>query len=149
MSANAIHLTYKIDGSDFSSAGEASAAMKRVLRGMGVDVDTIRRCAICMYEGEINAFLHANGGRADVFIEENGVSIVIEDKGSGIEDVELAMREGYSTAAQNVRELGFGAGMGLPNMKKYSDSIKIDTEADKGTKVTMVILFPKPDEAAR
>lgn len=143
MSAKTIHLTYVIDGADFSGAGEASSAMKRVLRGIGVDMDIIRRCAICMYEGEINAVIHANGGRADVYIDESRVEIVIEDNGPGIEDLDLAMQEGYSTAAQNVRELGFGAGMGLPNMKKYSDSISIDTEAGRGTKVTMTIAFPK------
>ncbi len=134
-----IRLTYDIDGTDFSAAGEASGALKRALRQMGIDSDIIRRCAVCMYEGEINAVIHGGGGRADVFIDTERIKIVIEDSGPGIADVEAAMREGFSTASSRIRELGFGAGMGLPNMKKYSDSLTIDTAVGKGTKVTMTI----------
>jgi anti-sigma regulatory factor (Ser/Thr protein kinase) len=95
-----------------------------------------------MYEGEINMVVHADGGTADVMVEKDKVTIILEDRGPGISDMELAMQEGYSTASQDVRELGFGAGMGLPNMKKYSDSLEINSEVGKGTKVTMVIHIP-------
>lgn len=138
-----IHLTYEIDGDDFTSAGEASGEMKRALRRIGIDFETIRRCAICMYEGEINTVIHANGGRADVYVEPDRVRIVLEDHGPGIPDVDLAMQEGYSTATQDVRELGFGAGMGLPNMKRYSDKIEVETKLEVGTKVTMTIFLPE------
>lgn len=139
---DAIHLTYEINGDDFTGAGEASAAMKQVLRKLGIDADTIRRCAICMYEGEINSVIHANGGKADIYIEANTIRIELSDTGPGIENVDLAMQEGFSTASQNVRELGFGAGMGLPNMRRYSDSIEVETSVGKGTKVTMTIRLP-------
>ena len=139
----AIHLSYKVDGSDFTGAGTASAAMKRILREIGVDMDTIRRCAICMYEGEINMVIHANGGTADIYIDTEGVKMVLKDNGPGIADIDQAMQEGFSTAKEGVRDLGFGAGMGLPNMKKYSDEMIIDTEVGKGTKVTLIVRFPK------
>ena len=134
-----IHLTYDIDGTNFSAAGEASGAIKKALRQMGIQSDIIRRCAVCMYEGEINAVIHGGGGKADVYISPELIKIVIEDHGPGIEDVEAAMREGFSTASSKIRELGFGAGMGLPNMKRYSDSLEIDTAVGKGTKVTMTV----------
>ncbi len=113
--------------------------MKRALRQMRIDPDIIRRCSICMYEGEINAVIHADGGRADVYVSPDQIRIVIEDSGPGIADVEAAMREGYSTASDKIRELGFGAGMGLPNMKNCSDSLEIETVLGKGTKITMTI----------
>ena len=138
-----IHLTYEIDGDDFTSAGEASGEMKRALRRIGIDFETIRRCAICMYEGEINTVIHANGGRADIYVEPDRIRIVLEDHGPGIPDVDLAMQEGYSTATQDVRELGFGAGMGLPNMKRYSDQIEVESKLGEGTKVTMIVNLPK------
>jgi Anti-sigma regulatory factor (Ser/Thr protein kinase) len=134
-----VHLKYDIDGADFSAAGEASGAMKKALRQMGIASDIIRRCAVCMYEGEINAVIHGGGGKADVFISPERVLIVIEDYGPGIADVEAAMREGFSTASSRIRELGFGAGMGLPNMDRYSDSMEIETAVGKGTKITMTI----------
>jgi serine/threonine-protein kinase RsbT len=138
----AIHLTYEIDGDDFTGAGEASAAMKQVLKRLGIDSETIRRCAICMYEGEINTVIHADGGRADIYINADSIRIELSDTGPGIEDIGLAMQEGFSMASQNVRELGFGAGMGLPNMKRYSDNIEVDTCVGKGTKVIMTIRLP-------
>lgn len=134
-----IHLTYDIDGNNFSAAGEASGAMKKALRQMGIESDIIRRCAVCMYEGEINAVIHGGGGKAEVFINPESIKIVIDDKGPGIENIEAAMQEGFSTASNKIRELGFGAGMGLPNMKKYSDSMEVVSEVGKGTKITMVI----------
>jgi anti-sigma regulatory factor (Ser/Thr protein kinase) len=128
-----------VDGENFSSAGEASLAVKKYLRQLGYPPDVMRRVSIAMYEGEINMVIHAHGGVADVTIGEGEIKIVLEDHGPGIRDVQLAMQEGYSTAPNTIRELGFGAGMGLPNMKKYTDSMQIDTEIGVGTKVTMIV----------
>ena len=121
------------------SAGTASTDMKRVLRQLGLDSEIIRRAAIAMYEGEINMVIHAHGGVAEVAIYEDRIEMNLIDHGPGIPDVELAMSAGYSTAAENIRELGFGAGMGLPNMKKYTDEMTIETEVGKGTTVRMVV----------
>lgn len=134
-----LKLHYDVDGEDFTSAGEASTDVKRVLRRLGFDSDTMRRVAICMYEGEINLVIHGGGGVADVEVDENEIVIVLIDHGPGIPDVEQAMQEGWSTASQTVRELGFGAGMGLPNMKRYSDEIAIESTIGEGTTVTMKI----------
>lgn len=130
---------FDVDGADFSSAGEASVKVKKKLRQLGVSPDVIRKVSIAMYEGEINMVIHAEGGVADVTVTDNEVVIVLADKGPGIPDVALAMKEGYSTARDNIRALGFGAGMGLPNMKKYTDSMKIDTEVGVGTTITMTV----------
>lgn len=134
-----LKLHYDVDGEDFTSAGEASTDVKRVLRRLGFDSDTMRRVAICMYEGEINLVIHGGGGVADVEVDENEIVIVLTDHGPGIPDVDQAMQEGWSTASQTVRELGFGAGMGLPNMKRYSDEIAIESTIGEGTTVTMKI----------
>lgn len=130
---------FDVDGADFSSAGEASVLVKKKLRQLGVPPDVIRKVSIAMYEGEINMVIHAEGGTADVTVTDEEVIIVLADKGPGIPDVALAMKEGYSTARDNIRALGFGAGMGLPNMKKYTDSMKIDTEVGVGTTITMTV----------
>ena len=130
---------FDVDGADFSSAGEASVKVKKKLRQLGVSPDVIRKVSIAMYEGEINMVIHAEGGVADVTVTDNEVVIVLADKGPGIPDVALAMKEGYSTARDNIRALGFGAGMGLPNMKKYTDSMKIDTEVGVGTTITLTV----------
>lgn len=130
---------FDVDGADFSSAGEASVKVKKKLRQLGVSPDVIRKVSIAMYEGEINMVIHAEGGVADVTVTDNEVVIVLADKGPGIPDVALAMKEGYSTARDNIRALGFGAGLGLPNMKKYTDSMKIDTEVGVGTTITMTV----------
>ena len=130
---------FDVDGADFSSAGEASVKVKKKLRQLGVSPDVIRKVSIAMYEGEINMVIHAECGVADVTVTDNEVVIVLADKGPGIPDVALAMKEGYSTARDNIRALGFGAGMGLPNMKKYTDSMKIDTEVGVGTTITMTV----------
>ena len=130
---------FDVDGADFSSAGEASVKVKKKLRQLGVSPDVIRKVSIAMYEGEINMVIHAEGGVADVTVTDNEVVIVLADKGPCIPDVSLAMKEGYSTARDNIRALGFGAGMGLPNMKKYTDSMKIDTEVGVGTTITMTV----------
>ncbi len=132
-------MSFVIDGTDFTAAGEASTAVKMKLKKLGVSPDAIRRVAIAMYEAEINAVIHAGGGEADVTIDSEKIVIVISDKGKGIPDVGLAMQEGYSTAPDDVRNLGFGAGMGLPNIKKYTDKLEIETEVGKGTQLTMTI----------
>ena len=135
-----IRLHYDVPGDDFTRAGEASSAVKRKLKQLGFQPDVIRRVAIAMYEGEINMVIHAGGGEADVEILPGRVTAVLTDHGPGIPDVEQAMQEGWSTAPDNVRNLGFGAGMGLPNIKKYTDQMDIQTEVGKGTVMTMTVL---------
>ena len=130
---------YDVPGDDFTRAGEASGAVKGKLKQLGFPADVIRRVAIAMYEGEINMVIHANGGTADVEIDPDQVRITLADHGPGIPDLDLAMQEGWSTATETVRNLGFGAGMGLPNMKKYTDYMKIDTEVGVGTTITMKV----------
>jgi anti-sigma regulatory factor (Ser/Thr protein kinase) len=130
---------YEVPGDDFTQAGEASAKTKKLLRQIGFDSDCIRRVAISMYEGEINMVIHAEGGYAQVDIYHDRVEILLHDTGPGIPDVEQAMQEGYSTAPDEVRSLGFGAGMGLVNMKRYSDDMRIETEVGVGTKVYITI----------
>lgn len=124
---------------DFLGAGEASTSVKKKLRQIGYNPEAVRKVAIAMYEGEINMAIHAGGGEAEVEILPQSVTIKLIDHGPGIEDVEKAMQEGWSTAPQEVRNLGFGAGMGLPNMKKYTDTMDIETEVGKGTTITMVV----------
>ncbi len=130
---------YNVDGEDFSNAGEASSALKKSLKQMGFSPDIIRRVSIAMYEGEINMVIHADGGEITAEITGDAIRIILADKGPGIKDVELAMQEGYSTAPDEVRNLGFGAGMGLPNIKKYSDDLKIETQLGVGTTLTVLI----------
>lgn len=134
-----IILTYTVDGEDFSMAGEASSATKKTLKQLGFSPDMIRRVAIAMYEGEINMVIHAEGGEATVEISQDKIKIILADHGPGIKDIDLAMQEGYSTAPEEVRNLGFGAGMGLPNIKKYSDDLKIDSVPGVGTTLTITI----------
>ncbi len=134
-----LKLTYEIDGDNFSSAGEASANVKKKLRQLGLDNEIIRRVAIAMYEGEINMVIHADGGTAQVTVSTEKVEILLCDSGPGIADVNLAMQEGYSTAPDNIHALGFGAGMGLPNMKKYTDEMRIESTVGVGTKVYMAV----------
>ena len=132
-------LTYHFDvnGESFTSAGHASLETKKILRRIGIDPQTIRRVSIAMYEGEINMVIHAGGGVVDIYIDENQIVIVLKDTGPGIANVELAMQEGFSTAPESIRNLGFGAGMGLPNMKRYSDDMKIETKLCEGTTITL------------
>ena len=130
---------YDVDGGNFTSAGQASVQVKNNLSQLGLDPAVIRRVSIAMYEGEINMVIHADGGTADVYVEPDKITIVLEDHGPGIPDVELAMKEGYSTSTEEIRTMGFGAGMGLPNMKRYTESLEIETEVGVGTKLTMVV----------
>ena len=134
-----IVLNYQVDGDDFSMAGEASSAVKKALKQLGFSPDVIRRVAIAMYEGEINMVIHANGGEATVEISREAVRITLADHGPGIKDIDLAMQEGYSTAPEEVRNLGFGAGMGLPNIKRYSDELKIESTPGVGTTLRILI----------
>lgn len=130
---------YDVPGDDFTRAGEASGQVKKALKQLGVAPEAIRRVAIAMYEGEINMVIHANGGTADVELTGEEIRIVLADTGPGIADVALAMTEGFSTAPDNVRSLGFGAGMGLPNMKKYTDDMRVESTVGVGTTVYMTV----------
>ena len=136
-----VRLHFVVDGDNFTMAGQASVAVKKNLRQLGISPDVIRDVSIAMYEGEINMVIHAGGGVADVFVYENMIEIILSDNGPGIANVELAMQEGFSTAPDQIRSLGFGAGMGLPNMKNHTDFMEIDTALGKGTKITMRVNF--------
>jgi len=137
--ADVIALTYEISPDDFTRAGEASSDVKSKLKQVGVSPAAIRKVAIAMYEGEINMVIHAEGGKIRVEISPAEIRMILADKGPGIPNVEQAMQAGWSTAPDEVRSLGFGAGMGLPNMKKYTDEMKIETEIGVGTTITMVV----------
>lgn len=132
-----LNFHFDVDGDDFKSAGNASFMVKKNLRQLGLPPELIRRVSIAMYEGEINMVIHANGGTADVYVTENYIEIVLCDNGPGIKDINQAMQEGFSTATDNIRSLGFGAGMGLPNMKNYTDYMDIDSKLGIGTTITM------------
>jgi anti-sigma regulatory factor (Ser/Thr protein kinase) len=134
-----IKLHYDVSGVDFTRAGAASGDVKRVLKQLGVSPVTTRNVAVAMYEAEINMVIHAGGGEIDVEITEDAIRMVLQDHGPGIENVELAMKEGYSTAPDNIRSLGFGAGMGLPNIKKYSDEFRLETELGVGTTLYLTV----------
>lgn len=138
-------MTYRFDvpGNDFTQAGNASAEMKKILLRLGVSGDVIKRTAVAMYEAEINMVVHAGGGEAEIRLDPGEIVIVMTDHGPGIENLELAMQDGYSTAPELVQQLGFGAGMGLPNMKRNSDELAIETAPGKGTTVTMKIRIPE------
>ena len=128
---------YTIPGDDFTRAGEASSSVKNKLKKMGLDSNTIRKVSIAMYEGEINMVIHADGGTITIEISSEKIRMILADTGPGIADIDKAMENGYSTAPEEVRSLGFGAGMGLPNMKKYTDYMNIDSTVGVGTTVTM------------
>ena len=130
---------FDVDGEDFTSAGQASVQVKKNLRRLGIPPEIIRQVSIAMYEGEINMVIHAGGGAADVIVCEDKIEIILADKGPGIADIDLAMKEGYSTAPDSVRSLGFGAGMGLPNMKRYTDEMRIDSVVGEGTTIYMTV----------
>ncbi len=133
-------LEYEVSADDFSSAGEASGDVKKTLKSLGFPPEVIRRVSIAMYEAEINMVIHANGGTIRVGISPEEISARFEDEGPGIPDIDLAMKEGWSTASEEVRGLGFGAGMGLPNIKKYTDYLDIQTVVGQGTVLTMKVM---------
>ena len=134
-----LSLHYEVSGTDFTCAGEASGKIKKNLKELGFPTSIVRNVAIAVYEGEINMVIHGGGGTIDVEITPECISIILADQGPGIPDVSLAMQEGYSTAPDNVRQLGFGAGMGLPNIKKYTDEMIIETEVGKGTTIKLKV----------
>ncbi|MHC1747619.1 MAG: ATP-binding protein [Cellulosilyticaceae bacterium] len=134
-------LSFEVDGEDFLRAGEASTEVKKVLKKLGIDAAIIRKISIAMYEAEMNMVLHANGGTIEADISKDKIQVKLQDTGPGIEDIDLAMKEGYSTASHEIRELGFGAGMGLPNMKRYSDHLKITSEVGVGTLVELTVIL--------
>ena len=136
MSYNLI-FRFDVQGGDFTSAGQASVQVKKNLRQLGLDAEVIRRVSIAMYEGEINMVIHAGGGIAEVIVSESYIDIILEDHGPGIKDIDQAMQPGYSTSTEQIRSLGFGAGMGLPNMKKNTDSMEITTKIGVGTRIAM------------
>lgn len=137
----AVKFHFQVDGEDFTSAGQASVQVKKNLRQLGIAPEIIRKVSIAMYEGEINTVIHAGGGEADVLVYEDRIEIILADNGPGIANIELAMQEGFSTAPDNIRSLGFGAGMGLPNMKRYTDDMKIESALGKGTTIRMTVML--------
>jgi anti-sigma regulatory factor (Ser/Thr protein kinase) len=134
-------LNFTINGGDFTRAGHPSSEVKKVLKQLGIDGKIIKNIVIALYEAEVNVVAHAFRGKLEIDIEENRITTLIADEGPGIPDVEQAMQPGFSTASKKVREMGFGAGMGLPNMKKNTDEMKIETEVGKGTKLKLVNYF--------
>lgn len=137
--SDSVKFHFDVEGGNFTSAGGASVEIKKMLRQLGISPEIIRKVSIAMYEGEINMVIHANGGQADVIVDNDKITIILADVGPGIPDIDKAMQEGFSTAPDNIRSLGFGAGMGLPNMKRYTDDIKIESTVGVGTTVTMVV----------
>ena len=138
--SNVLKHTFEVPGNDFTRAGEASGKVKAILKKLGFGSDIVRRVSIAMYEGEINMVIHAGGGTAEVEISSDRIEIVLTDQGPGIPDIEKAMQEGFSTAPDTIRSLGFGAGMGLPNIKKYADDMRIESTVGVGTKVYISVI---------
>ncbi len=136
-----MHLEYTLIQSDFANAGTASSSVKRTLKQLNVSPSIVKRVVVALYEAEVNAIAHAYGGKVLVDIDANGVNMVVDDRGPGIPDIELAMQEGYSTASAEVRAMGFGAGMGLPNIKKNVDQLNVSSVVGQGTKVEMIVHF--------
>lgn len=130
-----MHLTYKIQGGNFSRAGTASSEVKKILKQLNISPKTIRRLVVALYEGEVNIVAHAYNGVITVDIDTEKIRVVLKDNGPGIPDIDMAMEQGYSTATPAVREMGFGAGMGLPNMKKNTDEMTIKSVVNEGTEV--------------
>lgn len=145
--SEALIFRFDVNGDDFTSAGQASVQIKKNLRQLGISPDIIKRVSIAMYEGEINMVIHAGGGVAEVRVSEDFIEIILDDNGPGIADIDKAMQEGYSTASETVRSLGFGAGMGLPNMKRYTDEMNIYSTVGVGTKIVMRVYNKVTDNA--
>ncbi|MCP2520223.1 anti-sigma regulatory factor [Candidatus Aminicenantes bacterium AC-335-B20] len=143
---NRIEHSFVIKGKDFGNAGNVSTKIKDLLKEIGIPPSIIRRVAIATYEAEMNVVMYANHGTLNFALTPQKIEIVVDDRGPGIEDIELAMQEGYSTATEEMREMGFGAGMGLPNIKKNSDEFEITSEVNKGTKLRIVIYLDSKNE---
>ena len=136
-----MRLEYDVAAGDFTRAGFASSSIKKALKQLGVSPGVVKRVVIAVYEAEVNIVAHANGGRITADIEPDGINVVLADTGPGIPDVEKAMQKGFSTASKEVREMGFGAGMGLPNIKENANNLRIETEVGKGTTLYIYIKF--------
>ena len=136
-----MNFEYHVEGGDFTNAGSTSSQVKRMLKKIGVSPEIVKKTVVALYEAEVNIVAHAYRGDIFVDLEEDHVKIVLADEGPGIPDIDKAMQKGYSTASQKVREMGFGAGMGLPNMKKNTDKLDIQTELGVGTTITMTVFL--------
>lgn len=136
-----MHFEYSIVEGDFVNAGAASSAVKKTLKQLNLSPVVIKRVVVALYEAEVNAIAHAYGGTIYVDIDSEKIFMKVEDRGPGIPDLELAMQEGYSTARPEVRDMGFGAGMGLPNIKKNVDKLVVNTKVGEGTTVEMEVCF--------
>ena len=134
-----MHQEYTVIEGDFVNAGKASSSVKKTLKQLNVNPQVVKRVVVALYEAEVNAIAHAYGGKVEVDIDSDKIRMVVADKGPGIPNIDLAMQEGWSTASPEVREMGYGAGMGLPNIKKNTDDLKIDTQVGVGTTVTMTV----------
>ncbi|WP_066628660.1 ATP-binding protein [Labilibacter marinus] len=132
-----MEFVYEVEGGNFTKAGNASSAVKKTMKQLNVDPKIVKRTVVALYEAEVNIVAHAYGGVITVNVNAEHIHIVLDDNGPGIPDIDLAMQEGFSTASSKVREMGFGAGMGLPNIKKNVDELKVSSEVDKGTRVEM------------
>jgi anti-sigma regulatory factor (Ser/Thr protein kinase) len=137
---------FPINGGDFDKAGEVSTDIKGILRDAGVDRGIVRRVAIASFEAEMNVVIHASAGVVEFVLTSDSITLTVNDRGPGIEDIELAMQEGWSTASNDMREMGFGAGMGLPNIKKNSDEFEIESEVGTGTKLRILIRLEDSDD---
>ena len=139
-----MNLHFDVEGGEFISAGVASSKVKKVLKQLAIQPEIIRKISVAMYEAEINMVIHAHGGVIDAEIMPDYVHVILKDEGPGIENIELAMKAGYPTASRLAREMGFGAGMGLANMKRYADILQIESEPGKGTTVEITVkLYPE------
>ena len=134
-----MHLQYEIEGGNFSKAGFASSEIKKVLKQLNVDAKTIKRIVVSSYEAEVNIVAHAYRGKISARIDNEKIELFYDDEGPGIPDIEQAMQAGFSTASPEVREMGFGAGMGLPNIKNNADELEITSEVGKGTQLKITI----------
>ena len=137
MSSILIHADYPVEAEDYTRGGEASADIKRQLKQLGVPANVLRRVSVASYEVELNLVIHSDGGVLTLEVTPEAVRLISADRGPGSPDVDLAMREGWSTASETARSLGFGAGMGLPNMKRNADDFDIQSEMGKGTRISM------------
>lgn len=136
-----MNFEYQVEGGDFTNAGSVSSTVKRMMKKVGVDPMIVKRTVVALYEAEVNIVAHAYRGVITVDLDEEKINIVLDDEGPGIPDIDKAMQKGYSTASPEVREMGFGAGMGLPNMKSNMDELKVDSVVGKGTRVEMTNYF--------
>jgi anti-sigma regulatory factor (Ser/Thr protein kinase) len=136
-----IELKFNIEGGDFDRAGMASSETKKVLKQLNIDPKVIKRAVVALYEGEVNIAAHAYRGTVRISVSDHQIVATLKDEGPGIADINRAMLEGFSTASPKVREMGFGAGMGLPNMKKNADELKVESTPNEGTVVKMIFEF--------